>query len=107
MKRCTVVCDTPEGILACELELPEEATIAFALVAARSVLGESAADWAGAATGIWGKVHPREHVPLEGDRIELYRPLKVDARTSRRLRAARSVARGGARLGRRGSAQGS
>jgi len=100
MKRCSVACDTPEGILACELELPEGATIALALVAARRLLGESATDWERAATGIWGKVHPREHVPLDGDRIELYRPLKVDARASRRLRAARSVTAARARSGR-------
>jgi len=32
-KRCSVLCDTPAGVLSCELELPEQATIAAALSA--------------------------------------------------------------------------
>jgi putative ubiquitin-RnfH superfamily antitoxin RatB of RatAB toxin-antitoxin module len=32
-------------------------------------------------------VYSREHVPADGDRIELYRALKIDPRSSRRARA--------------------
>ena len=97
-KRCSVACDTPAGILHCELDLPDDATIAVALAAARRVLGERAADWEHAATGIYGRVCPRTHIPLHGDRIELYRPLKLDPRAKRRARAAqaqRPAPRGG------------
>jgi putative ubiquitin-RnfH superfamily antitoxin RatB of RatAB toxin-antitoxin module len=90
-KRCSVACDTPSGILLCELELPDDATIAVALADARHVLGELAADWDHAATGIHGRVHARGHIPADGDRIELYRPLKVDPRAKRRARAAQSA----------------
>jgi uncharacterized protein len=87
-KRCSVACDTPDGILLCELDLPEEATIAVALSHAKRVLGDAAADWEHAATGIYGRAYPREHVPVHGDRIELYRPLRLDPREKRRARAA-------------------
>jgi putative ubiquitin-RnfH superfamily antitoxin RatB of RatAB toxin-antitoxin module len=90
-KRCSVACDTPAGILVCELELPDDATIAVALSDARRLLGESAADWERAAAGIYGRVYAREHIPADGDRIELYRPLKLDPRAHRRARAARDA----------------
>lgn len=97
-KRCSVACDTAAGVLLCELDLPDDATIAAALGAASRVLGERAADWEHAATGIYGRVFPRTHVPMDGDRIELYRPLKLDPRAKRRVRAAqaqRAPPRGG------------
>jgi putative ubiquitin-RnfH superfamily antitoxin RatB of RatAB toxin-antitoxin module len=87
-KHCRVACDTPAGVLQCELELPDEATIAVALEAARSKLGEAAADWQCAVTGIYGRIYPRTHVPIDGDRIELYRALRIDPRTARQARAA-------------------
>jgi putative ubiquitin-RnfH superfamily antitoxin RatB of RatAB toxin-antitoxin module len=87
-KHCQVLLDTPEGVLQCELELPDEATIAVALEAARMRLGDAAADWQRAVTGIYGRIYPRTHVPVEGDRIELYRALKIDPRAARRARAA-------------------
>ena len=90
-KRCSVACDTPAGILVCELELPDDATIAAVLSDARRVLGDSAADWERAATGIFGRVYAREHVPADGDRIELYRPLRIDPRANRRARAAQAA----------------
>ncbi|HEX4023715.1 MAG TPA: RnfH family protein [Steroidobacteraceae bacterium] len=89
-KRCSVACDTPGGIVLCELELPEGATIAEALAAARGHLGADAGagiDWERAAAGIYGRTYPREHVPADGERIELYRPLQADPRTRRRARA--------------------
>ncbi|MFI4869791.1 MAG: RnfH family protein [Steroidobacterales bacterium] len=90
-KRCTVACDTPGGIRECELDLPEASTIAVALGAARRVLGDSAADWEHAATGIYGTLHGREHIPADGDRIELYRSLRIDPRAKRRARAAQAA----------------
>ena len=87
MKRCTVACDTPAGILQCELQLPDEATIDAALTAARTILGADAANWDRAATGVYGKVCGRGHVWGDGDRIELYRVLQLDPRARRRERA--------------------
>ena len=90
MKCCRVVCDTAEGIRECVLHLPADATIAAAIDAAILVLGEAAADWHGAATGIYGRICSRQHVPADGDRIERYRALKLDPRGSRRARAAKA-----------------
>jgi putative ubiquitin-RnfH superfamily antitoxin RatB of RatAB toxin-antitoxin module len=90
-KYCQVVCDTRQGIRECRLELPAGATIAEALQAARLVLGE-ACDWDSAATGIYGRQYARDHVPSDGDRIELYRTLQLDPRSSRRVRAAKTAA---------------
>jgi putative ubiquitin-RnfH superfamily antitoxin RatB of RatAB toxin-antitoxin module len=100
-KCCRVVCDTQKGIRECVLQLPEAATIAAVLEAARPVLGEWAADWDSAVTGIYGRIYTRQHVPADGDRIELYRALQVDPRCSRRARAAKASAS----RARRGSGQ--
>ncbi|HEX4377255.1 MAG TPA: RnfH family protein [Steroidobacteraceae bacterium] len=89
MKRCTIACDTPGGIQVCELALPDDATLDDALSAARLVLGEHSTDWNQASTGIYGRVYPRQHCWIDGDRIEIYRPLQVDPRASRRARAGR------------------
>ncbi len=37
--------------------------------------------------GIWGRPVGRDHVVRAGDRIELYRPLRMDPREARRLKA--------------------
>jgi putative ubiquitin-RnfH superfamily antitoxin RatB of RatAB toxin-antitoxin module len=87
-KRCSLACDTEQGILTCELELADRATIADALAAARLRLGAAMVDWDHAATGIYGQLYPRDHLLSEGDRIELYRPLQIDPRVRRRAHAA-------------------
>jgi len=87
MKRCHVVCDTPAGVHECTLELPDGATVAAALEAARAQLRSPGIDWEHAATGIYGRACARSHVPEDGDRIELYRALLIDPRESRRARA--------------------
>ena len=105
--RCSVACDTERGVLFCELVLPDEATVATALEAARNVLQRqldaaagpvgtagaaalAAIDWEHAAVGIFGQVCARGQLLADGDRVELYRPLRLDPRTRRRQRAARS-----------------
>jgi putative ubiquitin-RnfH superfamily antitoxin RatB of RatAB toxin-antitoxin module len=37
--------------------------------------------------GIWGRPVTRDKVVAEGDRVELYRPLEVNPREARRLKA--------------------
>jgi putative ubiquitin-RnfH superfamily antitoxin RatB of RatAB toxin-antitoxin module len=85
VKRCLVACDSESGVRLCEVELSSAASVADALDAARALLGEGI-DWSGA-TGIWGRRVPREHVPADGERIELYRPLQFDPRERRRQRS--------------------
>ena len=68
------------------LELPDAATVAEALELARRAAGAAEIPW-GAPTGIFGVLCDRNVVPRDGDRIELYRPLKADPKESRRERA--------------------
>ena len=43
------------------------------------------------ATGVWGKARPSHYVLREGDRIEIYRPLKADPKQARRARVAQKA----------------
>lgn len=43
--------------------------------------------------GIWGRKTPLVHVLQEGDRVELYRPLRVDPKVARRERFTQQGAR--------------
>ncbi|MGP1630124.1 MAG: RnfH family protein [Giesbergeria sp.] len=43
--------------------------------------------------GIWGKAAPLTRLLRDGDRVEIYRPLRVDPKTARRERFARQGAR--------------
>jgi putative ubiquitin-RnfH superfamily antitoxin RatB of RatAB toxin-antitoxin module len=89
------------------LELPDGATAAEALRAARSQIetqietqidrrihtqsGTSAKTWSEtweqAPIGIFGEPCERDQILREGDRVELYRPLAVDPKAARRARA--------------------
>lgn len=88
---CSVVCDTVEGMLVCELCLPTGATVADALAAAQQRFGVQCVE--GQAVGIFGQLCPRDRLLVEGDRIELYRPLRADPRAARRARVARVAGR--------------
>jgi len=44
-------------------------------------------DLATCAVGIWGRLVERSDMVRDGDRVELYRPLAMDPRDARRLRA--------------------
>ena len=54
-------------------------------------------DLASNQVGIFGKMVAQERVLQEGDRVEIYRPLKADPKEVRRLRAAqgKKMRRGG------------
>ena len=69
------------------LELPAGATIAAALtvLADRPPFDRLPLDQL--AVGIWGQVAARTTVLSPGDRLELYRPLRLDPKEARRLRA--------------------
>ncbi len=43
--------------------------------------------------GVWARKVPLSHVLREGDRVELYRPLKVDPKVARRARFVRQGAK--------------
>ena len=73
------------------LDLPGGATIADALAAAEVRVGTTFG--ADQDVGIWGKWLPRTAHLADGDRVELYQPLKVDPKKARRERFATQGAR--------------
>jgi len=85
MKRCTVAFALPERQWRWEVELDDAATVGDALERARVQAGAIEVPW-DAAVGIFGQLCERNAVPRDGDRIEIYRPLKADPKVSRRAR---------------------
>src|ERR1043165_5654675 len=86
MKRCTVAFALPTHQWSCELQLEDAATVGDALAKARQAPGAPDLPW-DAAVGIFGALCDRSAVPRDGDRIEIYRPLRADPKVSRRERA--------------------
>ncbi|MEO5626246.1 MAG: RnfH family protein [Dokdonella sp.] len=70
------------------VDLAVDATIKEA-IAASGVEREFGIDTDVLGVGIWSKPVAREATLANGDRVELYRPLKADPKESRRLRAKR------------------
>jgi uncharacterized protein len=98
-KRCTVAFATRERQYLWSVELPPTARIADALAAAREQVPDELAEqvpWDSAPVGIFGEPRKRGDGCAEGDRIELYRPLRRDPRARRRERVERER-RGGKR----------
>ncbi len=75
-----------------QLRLPAGASLAQALAAASAQTGQVFADTQDA--GIWGRLRSRSQLLADGDRVELYQPLKVDPKKARRERFAKQGARG-------------
>ena len=91
MKRGLVAYAQPRRQWLWPVELPDAASIADALAAARTLAGAGGAaiPWDAAPVGIFGQRRRREDAWADGDRIELYRPLERDPRDRRRERVAR------------------
>ena len=96
MKTCIVAFATPSRQLLWTVTVEDAATVDDVLAAARSQSGETDVPW-DADVGIFGESCERSAVPRDGDRIEIYRPLKWDPKETRRARAtARQAERGSA-----------
>ena len=74
------------------LALPLGCTVEAALRLA-ACEGSGAVPPRGLSAGVWGQRRPPQAVLADGDRLELYRPLKVDPKRARRERFARQGAR--------------
>lgn len=73
-----VVYALPENAHVVSVRLPEGATVADAL---------AASGLSGVAFGIFGREVAAGHPLRDGDRVEIYRPLELDPKEARRLRA--------------------
>jgi|ERR1700733_9299097 uncharacterized protein len=89
-KRCAVAYALPARQLLWTVDLAAEATVGEALQQAQlqaAARGEAEqVPWDSQLLGIFGEPCRREHVPRDGDRVEIYRALINDPRASRRAR---------------------
>lgn len=85
--KVTIVHCTQQTDHRVELDVPKGTTIGAAIELS-GVYARAPSLQAGCLTvGIWNRVVGLEQVLNEGDRIEIYRPLSVDPKEGRRLRA--------------------
>jgi putative ubiquitin-RnfH superfamily antitoxin RatB of RatAB toxin-antitoxin module len=85
----------PNQQLVLPVELPTEATLAEALIAALPALQAAfpTVDFTMLAVGVWGEAANLERVLQAGDRVELYRPLTADPKLARRTRVDQAAKR--------------
>ena len=76
-----------------ELVLSAGSTVQSAMPALAQALGVPSAELAALQCGIWGKRCPPDTVLQAQDRIEWYRPLRVDPKVARRERFVRQGAK--------------
>jgi uncharacterized protein len=70
--------------------LPADATIGEAIEAVRrQARGVEEIPWDSAPVGIFGELRSRTDRPADGERIELYRPLRDDPKSRRRAQSVR------------------
>lgn len=83
------------------LRLPSGATVADAVQASGVLAAFPAIDPGTAVLGVWGRKTRPGHVLRDGDRVEIYRPLRVDPKVARRERFNQQGARGAGLFARR------
>ncbi len=76
----------PRSVSEWTVELTHGATLLVALEASGLLKDFPDVDVHTADTGIWGRKARLEKVLRDGDRVEIYRPLKVDPKVARRER---------------------
>jgi len=90
MQITVVACLAPRQVREWALELPAGATVQDALKACGMDVQLAAAS---PSLGVWGRAVAPDAVLRDLDRVELYRPLKVDPKVARRERFVRQGAR--------------
>lgn len=80
-----------------ELHVPAGTTAREAVLGSGLAQERPELDLSSCPLGIFGKVldEPQQYVLTAGERVEVYRPLLIDPRAGRKLRAARAAARRG------------
>ena len=85
-KRCVVAYATRDEQWLWSVEVPMAASVADVIEAARLIANRDDVPWESAPLGIFGQPCSRTDVPVDGDRIEIHRPLASDPRERRRQR---------------------
>ncbi len=94
--RVEVVYALPQTQWTAELDFETGATVNDALRAVAGSEGFRELDLDAMTVGVWGKVvDDRNQLLADEDRVEIYRPLEMDAMTARRVRAAQASRRRG------------
>ena len=88
MQVCVVFSPQPRTVNECRLTLPEGSRVREAIAQSHLLEGLDAAAVAALECGVWGRKVALGHVLREGDRVEIYRPLRVDPKEARRQRFA-------------------
>lgn len=94
MLRAEVAYAGPEGQFLLRVELAEGATLADAIEASGIRARLPGLNIDDRHVGVFAKPRPLGSAVRDGDRVEIYRPLKIDPRQARRERAAKSPDRG-------------
>ena len=91
-----VVFARPERQILRRVRLPAGSTVEDALAASglAEELGKELGNLGLRPAGIYGKAVPARTIVRDGDRVEIYRPLRADPKDLRRLRAAKKRAKG-------------
>ncbi|SRR6266581_1761332 len=92
--RVSVVFAMPEAATELTLKLPVGATVADAIARSKLDALHANLDIDRCPVGIFGKRTDRSTALADGDRVEVYRPLKVDPKEARQRRATRRRSNG-------------
>ncbi|KND58558.1 UPF0125 protein yfjF [Candidatus Paraburkholderia schumanniana] len=91
MMRIDVCYGLPGGAsFLAHVDLPEGATVRDAIEASGVLRADQDIDLTTQKVGVFGKVRPLDAVLADFDRVEIYRPLKVDPKTARQRRVEKS-----------------
>jgi putative ubiquitin-RnfH superfamily antitoxin RatB of RatAB toxin-antitoxin module len=83
----------PRQVLQWHIELPEGASLRQAVLASGLPDAAPQLPLAQADVGVWGRKAAWDQVLRDGDRVEVYRPLRVDPKVARRERFRKQGAR--------------
>ena len=85
--RVEVVFAVPERQVLRSVELPDGGTVGDAIERSELARDFPEVDLDRLQAGVWGRPVERSRVLIDGERVELYRPLVMDPREARRLKA--------------------
>ena len=71
------------------VQVPDGATVGDVIEASRLQMDFPGQSFDGLQAGIWGRPVGRDEPVRDGDRVEVYRPLRMDPREARRLKVGR------------------
>ena len=82
-----IVYALPDRQMLLALDVADGATVADVIAASGLARRFRDVDFDRFQAGIWGRPVARDRRVSEGDRVELYRPLEIDPKEARRLKA--------------------